>query len=50
MLSQVDAMSKECVVAFWCRRFSPGEQHYSVIEREALAAVNAVKKGKLFVW
>ena len=50
VLSQVDTTGKESVVAFWSRRFSPSEQNYSVTEREALAAVNAVEKWKLFVW
>lgn len=50
VLSQVDADGKESVVAFWSRRFTPCEQNYAVTEREALAAVNAVEKWKLFLW
>ena len=44
VLSQADASGKECVVAFWSRRLYPCEQMYSINEREALSAVNAVEK------
>lgn len=50
VLSQVDDQGAERVVAFWSRRFTSSEANYSVTEREALAAVQAVEKWRIYLW
>lgn len=39
---------EECVVAYWGRRLKKHEQNYATVEKECLAAVNAIKHWHVF--
>ena len=50
VLSQVHPDGSEHPVAFWSRSFTDTERRYSVSEREALSAVQAVERWKVYLW
>ena len=50
VLSQVHPGGAEHPVAYWSRSFTETEQRYSVSEREALSAVQAVERWKVYLW
>ena len=50
VLSQVQPDGSEQPVAFWSRTFTDTERRYSVSEREALSAVQAVERWKVYLW
>ena len=49
ILSQLDASNTEQVVTFWSRQLNTSEAKYSVMEKEALAAVSAVERWKIYL-
>ena len=50
ILSQKDARGKERVVSFWSRQLTASEENYSTTEKEALAAVGAIERWKMYLW
>ena len=50
VLSQIQPDGSEHPVAFWSRTFTDTERRYSVSEREALSAVQAVERWKVYLW
>ena len=50
VLTQVQPSGEEKPVAYWSRSFSDAERRYSVSEKEALSAVNAVEHWRLYLW
>ena len=50
VLTQVQPDGSEHPVAFWSRTFTDTERRYSVSEREALSAVQAVERWRVYLW
>jgi len=42
--------NKEVVISYWSRQLTKAKRNYSVIEREALAAVSTIKEFYLYVY
>ncbi|XP_043212449.1 uncharacterized protein K02A2.6-like [Amphibalanus amphitrite] len=50
VLAQLHPDGTEHPVSYWSRSFTDTEQRYSVSEREALSAVQAIERWKLYLW
>ncbi|XP_043229817.1 uncharacterized protein K02A2.6-like, partial [Amphibalanus amphitrite] len=50
MLTQIQPDGEERPVAYWSRSFTDAESRYSVSEKEALSAVNAVEHWRTYLW
>ncbi|XP_043237499.1 uncharacterized protein K02A2.6-like [Amphibalanus amphitrite] len=50
VLTQVQPSGEERPVAYWSRSFTEAESRYSVSEKEALSAVNAVEHWRIYLW
>ena len=50
VLTQVQPGGEERPVAYWSRTFTDAETRYSVSEKEALSAVNAVEHWRIYLW
>ena len=50
VLTQLQPGGGERPVAYWSRSFSDAESRYSVSEKEALSAVNAVEHWRVYLW
>ena len=50
VLTQIQPGGEERPVAYWSRSFTDAESRYSVSEKEALSAVNAVEHWRMYLW
>ncbi|XP_043201820.1 uncharacterized protein K02A2.6-like [Amphibalanus amphitrite] len=50
VLTQIQADGQERPVAYWSRSFTDAEAKYSVSEKEALSAVNAIEHWRIYLW
>ena len=50
VLTQIQPDGQERPVAYWSRSFTDAEAKYSVSEKEALSAVNAVEYWRIYLW
>ena len=50
VLTQIQVDGQERPVAYWSRSFTDAERKYSVSEKEALSAVNAIEHWRIYLW